>query len=135
MSLDHLNLTQKSYYEDMNAKKILKHFRFPFLFYFILGSLGCHVGDGNKNVKQTNKQSSSFRLAKRQLNFARAALFLVHFFVVTTRLRRKISCFMENVGKRLQISLSFDEFRYPIFDIQFIFLQYNSRRVRLHLTK
>ena len=100
---------------------LLKHFWFPFPFYFILGSLRCHVGDGNKNVKQTNKQSSSFRLAKRQLNFARAAHFLVHFFVVSTRLRRKISCFMENVGKRWWISLSFDEFRYPIFDIQLIF--------------
>ena len=100
---------------------LLKHFWFPFPFYFILGSLRCHVGDGNKNVKQTNKHSSSFRLAKRKLNFARAAHFLVHFFVVSKRLRRKISCFMENVGKRWWISLSFDEFRYPIFDIQLIF--------------
>ena len=66
MSLDHLNLTQKSYYEDMNAKKILKHFRFPFLFYFILGSLGCHVGDGNKNVKQTNKQTNKAVVLDKQ---------------------------------------------------------------------
>ena len=48
-------------------KKILKHIWFSFPFFFILGSLGCHVEDGNKNVKQTNKQSSSFRLAKRKL--------------------------------------------------------------------
>ena len=75
-----------------------------------------------KQERQTNKQTNrAVVLDEQNDNFERAAHFLVHFFVVTTRLRRKISCFMENVGKRLQISLSFDEFRYPIFDIQLIF--------------
>ena len=75
-----------------------------------------------KRERQTNKQTNrAVVLDEQNDNFERAAHFLVHFFVVTTRLRRKISCFMENVGKRLQISLSFDEFRYPIFDIQLIF--------------
>ena len=73
---------------------------FPFLLYFGEFRMPRWRRQQERQKKQTNKQSSSFRLAKRQLNFARAALFLVHFFVVTTRLRRKISCFMENVSKR-----------------------------------
>ena len=68
--------------------------------------------------KRTNK---AVVLDKQNDNFARAAHVLAHFFVVTARLRRKISCFMENVSKRWRLSLSFGEFRYSVFDIQLIF--------------
>ena len=54
-----------------------------------------------KQERQTNKQTNrAVVLDEQNENFARVAHFLVHFFVVTSRLRRKISCFMENVSKR-----------------------------------
>ena len=58
-------------------------------------------------------------------NSARASPFFVHFFAVTTRLQSSIFFFffMEDVNKRRQIL--------PLFE----FLEFNSRRVGLHLTK
>ena len=57
MSLDHLNLTQKSYYEDMNAKKKFETLpiSFPFLLYF--GEFRMSRWR-RQQERQTNKQTN-----------------------------------------------------------------------------
>ena len=49
----------------------------------VFGSLRCHDGDDNENVKKV------IGLDWQNNNAARAARFFVHFFSVTARLRRE----------------------------------------------
>ena len=56
---------------------------FDTVFHAILQSAGNDDGDGNENGKKSN------RFIQQNDNFARAAHFSVHFFAVTTRLRRE----------------------------------------------
>ena len=48
-----------------------------------IGSFSTDDGNGNKNVKISN------RFIKKNNKFARASRFFVHFFALATRLRRK----------------------------------------------
>ena len=53
----------------------------------VLGSLRCHDGDGDANVKK------AIGLIRKTTKSARASRFFVHFFTVTVRLGREISYF------------------------------------------
>ena len=74
-------------------------------------------------VTTTGKSKEQYRL---RLAFARASRFFVRFVVVTARLRPEN--FREDVNKLLRNFLSLSEIGYG-------FEEFNSRRVRLHLTK
>ena len=83
----------------MNAKKDFETLLifFPFLLYSGKFRMSRWRRQQERQKKRTNK---AVVLDKQNDNFARAAHVLAHFFVVTARLRRKISCFVENVSKR-----------------------------------
>ena len=56
-------------------------------FFYLLVSFSIEDSDGSENVKKRNN-----RFITKNNNFARASLFFVHFFVVTTGLRREKLC-------------------------------------------
>ena len=60
---------------------------FLLVLFYLLGSFSIDNRDGSENVKETNN-----RFITKNNNFARASLFLVHFLVVTARLRREKLC-------------------------------------------
>ena len=106
------------------------------LWYFLEWSIVCarkyeivtlrsNDADGDGNAKKTNS------FYKKNNNFARASRFFVHFFArfcTTTTWKCLISRFMECVNKQRRNFISLSELGYGPSE-------FNSRRVRLHLTK
>ena len=76
----------------------------------LLGILRRHNGDGNENVKKSN------RLNGQNNNSSGAACLFVHFFGVAARLRLEkkspISRFMEDVNEQRRKFLSLSELGY-----------------------
>ena len=79
-------------------------------------------GDGNENGKK------AIGFDQWNNNFARASRFFVHSFAFKTKTWKcLISCFVENVNTRQQLSFSFPELRYSL-------LEFISRKICQHLT-
>ena len=73
--------------------------------FYLLGRFSIDDGDGSENFQKINS-----RFITKNNNFARASRFLLHFFVVTARLRREKMC--ENLnctfyGGRKQATTNF----------------------------
>ena len=105
--------------------------KFPFtavyLTSWILGTLRSNDADGDENVKKKTNN----RFHNQNNNFARASHFFVHFFAhfcMTATWKCLISHFMEYVNKQRRNFISLSELGYGSSE-------FNSRRVRLHLTK
>ena len=90
-----------------------------------LGRLRSDDGDGNKNVKKSN------RFNNQNNNFARASRFFVHFFAVTARLRHENANFHFLQRKYT----SDDEISSLFLNLDMVLRNSTFRRVHLHLTK
>ena len=91
-----------------------------------LGRLRSDDGDGNKDVKKSN------RFNHQNNNFARASRFFVHFFAVTVRIRPENAYFTFYSGST---RLSDDEISSLFLNLDMVLRHSTFRRVHLHLTK